>query len=201
MQWSDGNTDNPRTIVVESDITLTAEFALDEHIVTATAEHGTVTGSGTYTHGTEVTLTATADEHYHFVQWSDGNTDNPRTIVVESDITLTAEFALDEHIVTATAEHGTVTGSGTYTHGAEVILTAIPDIGYEFTQWSNGVTENPYTFSVTEDIVLEAQFKHSTATATENTPAAETPQKIFRDGQVYILHEGKVYTPTGVEVK
>ena len=201
VRWSDSNTDNPRTIVVESDITLTAEFALDEHIVTATAEHGTVTGSGTYTHGTEVTLTATADEHYHFVQWSDGNTDNPRTIVVESDITLTAEFALDEHIVTATAEHGTVTGSGTYTHGAEVILTAIPDIGYEFTQWSNGVTENPYTFSVTEDIVLEAQFKHSTATATENTPAAETPQKIFRDGQVYILHEGKVYTPTGVEVK
>ena len=201
VRWSDGNTDNPRTIVVESDITLTAEFALDEHIVTATAEHGTVTGSGTYTHGTEVTLTAIADEHYHFVRWSDGNTDNPRTIVVESDITLAAEFALDEHTVTATAEHGSVTGSGTYTHGAEVTLTAIPDIGYEFTQWSNGVTENPYTFSISEDIVLEAQFKPSTATETENTPAAETPQKIFRDGQVYILREGKVYTLTGVEVK
>ena len=201
VRWSDGNTDNPRTIVVESDITLTAEFALDEHTVTATAEHGSVTGSGTYTHGAEVTLTATADEHYHFVRWSDGNTDNPRTIVVESDITLAAEFALDEHTVTATAEHGSVTGSGTYTHGAEVTLTAIPDIGYEFTQWSNGVTENPYTFSVSEDIVLEAQFKPSTATETESTPAAETPQKIFRDGQVYILREGKVYTPTGVEVK
>ena len=152
--------------------------------------------------GQQITITAVpANEHRHFVRWSDGNTDNPRTIVVESDITLTAEFALDEHTVTATAEHGTVTGSGTYTHGAEVTLTAIADIGYEFTQWSNGVTENPYTFSVTEDIVLEAQFKHSTATETENTPAAETPQKIFRDGQVYILREGKVYTPTGVEVK
>ena len=152
--------------------------------------------------GQQITITAVpANEHRHFVRWSDGNTDNPRTIVVESDITLTAEFALDEHTVTATAEHGTVTGSGTYTHGAEVTLTAIPDIGYEFTQWSNGVTENPYTFSISEDIVLEAQFKPSTATETESTPAAETPQKIFRDGQVYILREGKVYTPTGVEVK
>ncbi len=35
---------------------------------------------------------AVANEDYHFTQWSDGNTDNPRTIVVDEDITLTAQF-------------------------------------------------------------------------------------------------------------
>ena len=31
---------------------------------------------------------------YHFTQWSDGNTDNPRTIKLTQDTTLTAEFGL-----------------------------------------------------------------------------------------------------------
>ncbi len=35
---------------------------------------------------------AVANDGYHFTQWSDGNTDNPRTIVVDEDITLTAQF-------------------------------------------------------------------------------------------------------------
>ena len=65
------------------------------YTVTATcdAEQGNVSGGGTYPQGTEVTLTATAAEGYHFVQWSDGNTDNPRTITVTADVTLAAEFA------------------------------------------------------------------------------------------------------------
>ena len=38
------------------------------------------------------TFVATPKENYRFVQWSDGNTDNPRTITVTEDITLTANF-------------------------------------------------------------------------------------------------------------
>ena len=38
-------------------------------------------------------ISATPNIGYHFVQWSDGNTDNPRTLVLTEDITLTAEFA------------------------------------------------------------------------------------------------------------
>ncbi len=33
---------------------------------------------------------------YHFVQWSDGNTDNPRSITLIQDTTFTAEFAIDK---------------------------------------------------------------------------------------------------------
>ena len=38
-------------------------------------------------------ISATANYGYHFVQWSDGNTDNPRTLELTQDTTFTAEFA------------------------------------------------------------------------------------------------------------
>ena len=38
-------------------------------------------------------ISATANYGYHFVQWSDGNTDNPRTLTLTQDTVLTAEFA------------------------------------------------------------------------------------------------------------
>ena len=40
-------------------------------------------------------LEAIPNYGYHFVQWSDGNTDNPRTIELTQDTSLIAEFAID----------------------------------------------------------------------------------------------------------
>ena len=54
---------------------------------------GTVSGAGTYEEGTSVTARATSNAGYHFVKWSDNVTDSVRTIVMTSDITLTATFA------------------------------------------------------------------------------------------------------------
>ena len=56
---------------------------------------GTVTGAGEYKSGTTATLTATPASGYTFSQWSDGNTDNPRTITLASDTTFTAIFEED----------------------------------------------------------------------------------------------------------
>ena len=53
---------------------------------------GTVSGSGEYEEGEEVTITASPADGYRFVEWSDGNTDNPRTIILTEDLTLTAYF-------------------------------------------------------------------------------------------------------------
>jgi len=53
---------------------------------------GSVTGSATYNKGETATITAVAIDGYKFVSWSDGNTDNPRTIVVADNIELTAIF-------------------------------------------------------------------------------------------------------------
>ena len=43
----------------------------------------------------DVVITAIPNYGYHFTQWSDGNTDNPRTIELTQDTTFTAEFAYD----------------------------------------------------------------------------------------------------------
>ena len=61
--------------------------------VTCNADEGTVFGAGTYAEGTEVTLAAIPNKGYEFIQWSDGNTDNPRKIVVTGDVNLAALFA------------------------------------------------------------------------------------------------------------
>ena len=202
VKWNDGNTDNPRLLMVESNTYLSAEFAIDQFTISATGEYGRIEGTGTYDYGTTATLTATADEHYHFTQWSDGNTDNPRTVSVEGDATYTAEFLLNEYTITVLYDNikGYVSGGGTYVYGTQVRLEVSANSGYEFAQWSNGATYNPYLLTATADLTLEAQFVP--ATAVDNVSADGTiPQKIIRDGQVYILRNGKTYTTTGIEVK
>ena len=55
---------------------------------------GTVTGGGTSASGAQVTLTATATEPETapFTRWSDGVTDNPRTVTATTSRTYTALF-------------------------------------------------------------------------------------------------------------
>ena len=181
VNWTAGetvlSTENPYIFTLEAAVELKANFALDTHTITATvtAENGTVTGAGEYTHGTEVTLTATANEHYVFVNWTAGetvhSTENPYIFTLEKDVELTANFALDTHTVTATATNGTVEGTGTYEHGATATLTATPAEGYEFVNWTAGETvvstENPYTFTVTADVALVANFKEKVVAPAE----------------------------------
>jgi hypothetical protein len=83
----------------------------------AAGAHGALTGSSTQmilpnADGTAVT--AVPDTGYHFVNWSDASTDNPRTDTnVADDISVTANFAIDTFTISASAGlHGTVTPSG-----------------------------------------------------------------------------------------
>ncbi len=69
-----------------------------------------------------------------------------------------------EITVTVTpANSGTVTGAGTYNYGATAVLTATANEGYSFINWTKYdtvVTTNPtYSFIVTEDVDLVANFK------------------------------------------
>jgi hypothetical protein len=61
------------------------------------------------------------------------------------------------------AEGGTVTGGGTYEEGASVTLTATPNTGYEFENWTEGgsVVSNSATleFNISKDRTLVANFK------------------------------------------
>ena len=158
VRWSDGNTSAKRQIVLRSDLTLTAEFAINQYTVSLKAENGEVFGSGVYEYGTEITISAKANEGYYFEGWSDGSTEMVRTFVVTSDIDLTATFAKDNFVVYLQAENGIVQGGGLYDYGTEITISAIAAEGYHFVSWSDGNIESERTIVVTTDITLTAEF-------------------------------------------
>ena len=163
--WSDGVTANPRILTIVGDTVVEAQFCrLQEFGITVVPSdevRGTVTGTGRYQSGTEATLSATANEHYYFSQWSDGRTDNPHRVRVIADATYTAVFEPEQYSVTLSqnnADMGMVSGSGQYRYGDMVSCLAKPYQNYHFVQWSNGSTANPYEFVIESNQLLTAYF-------------------------------------------
>ena len=105
-------------------------------------------------------ITATPNEGYEFTAWSDGNTENPRTVTITSDTAFMAIFteAVSTPTITLTVNDATM-GSASYTlDGNTAVLTATANEGYEFTGWNDGNTENPRTVTVTSDTAFMAIF-------------------------------------------
>ena len=157
--WSDGNTEANRTFNVSGNMNVTAAFEINTYTVNATAKNGKVEGAGIYNHGAEATLTATASTGYHFAQWSDGNSVNPRKVTVTSDVDLKAEFDVNSYEITVAAANGTVTGAGTYNYGSVATLSATAADGYHFTKWADGVLSSSRSVIVTEDKKFTAEFE------------------------------------------
>ena len=145
----------------------------ESHLITVTANPtngGTVTGGGTYNHGQEATLTATANTGYTFVNWTSNdsivNTNASYTFVVTDTATYVANFQLNSYRVNVTAnpnEGGSVTGGGTYNHGQQATLTATANTGYTFSNWTLNDsivnTDASYTFTVTDTASYVANFQ------------------------------------------
>ena len=70
-----------------------AIFSISIIVNSNNTTYGTVSGgTGVYTSETTKTLTATPKKGYSFSQWSDGNTENPRSISITENKTYTAIF-------------------------------------------------------------------------------------------------------------
>ena len=110
--------------------------------------------------GQQVNVSAIPDEHRHFVRWSDGNTDNPRLVSVTQDTVLTAEFADDPILTVVSSDYsrGSVYGSGQFKPNTSIEISAYSKVGYHFTQWSDGSTDNPRTIVLTCDTTFTAEF-------------------------------------------
>ena len=134
-QWSDGNNDNPRTIDPMAYVTYTAEFAKNIYTITALSDtlQGTIAGAKQAGYLDEVQLTAVAKKGYHFEQWTDGVTDNPRTIVLTRDTTLTAEFF---SVINTDVNYVDKAGSAMRSERATLYAPQAPEIeGFTFVEW------------------------------------------------------------------
>lgn len=157
--------------------------------------NGVVTGSGVYQHGATATLTATPNEGYHFVQWSDGNTDNPRTMTIISDITLSAKFAINVYSVRFLDWNGTEIKVESVEYQSAATAPADPTReGYTFMGWDKDFSK------VTENMTITAQYQINRyqvrfldydgtelqTDSVEYQSAATAPSNPYRQGHTFI---------------
>ena len=171
-KWKDGSNVeySPGTTytVTNASVTLTAQWTLNNYVVTFFAgSNGSISGTTPQNidHGTSTSqITAVPNANYHFVNWSDASTLNPRTISsVETTTSLTATFAIDSHTATYNSGgNGTISGTAiqTINHGeSATAVTATPSANYHFVSWSDGVlTATRLDVSLTGSISKTASF-------------------------------------------
>ena len=164
------------SITAAADLTLYAKATIDAVIYNCSAVAGENIASASVSDdsvvsGDSVTFTSQLNAGCLFDGWySDSNyanlvsTANPYTATITSDTTLYAKGTkIPYSISVGTAEHGTATVSANTAHyGDSVTFTFTPeDDTWELYGWysDEGLTQlvsesNPYTFTVTEDVML-----------------------------------------------
>jgi len=175
VNWSDGSTQNPRTdLNVTANLSVTATFAINTYVLTyITGTNGTISGTTTQTvnyNANGAAVTAVPNVGYHFVNWSDGSTQNPRTdLNVTANLSVTANFAINTYtLVYLAGVNGTISGTANQTvnyNANGTAVTAAPNVGYHFANWSDGSTQNPRTdLNVTANLSVTANFAINTFT-------------------------------------
>ena len=148
------------------------------------AAGGSVTGAGTYSSGTQITLKAVANAGYVFKNWTEGTTEvsvkKNYKFTVTGNRTLKANFEKETYTIntaSAPAAGGTTSGGGNYISGKQITVKAVAASGYVFKNWTEGTTQvstnKNYKFTVTSNRKLKANFEKATYTInTVSAPAA-----------------------------
>ncbi|TCC88497.1 DUF3494 domain-containing protein [Pedobacter frigiditerrae] len=130
---------------------------------------GTTDGEGSYPSGTSVTISATRNIGYTFVNWIDKangtivSTSASYTFALAANRSFIANFILNTYTLNVTAVNGTVVktpNTATYNHGSTVVLTAVANPGYVFSSWTGDATgsTNPLTVLMTANKNITANF-------------------------------------------
>ena len=95
VRWSDDNADATHTVYITSDTTFTAYFRPLTYTIDVQSSDmyaGIVTGGGEYRAGDSLVIKAASLRNNVFLQWDDGNADNPRTVKATGNTTYIALF-------------------------------------------------------------------------------------------------------------
>lgn len=154
------------------------QYTLSAVVSTAGAGTVKVSPAGTvFDAETPITVTATTNFGYKFVNWTDANnkvvsTDEEYTFSISANTALKANFekintyALDykveggakDYMVSATPAPTVVDGKKMYEEGTEVTLTATGNDIIDFNNWSNGETTAEIKTTMNADQAFTATF-------------------------------------------
>ena len=112
-------------------------------------------------------ILAVPENGYVFTGWSDGRTDNPRVDIIDPDnpqtVTVTARFARVYTLTYTAGAGGTIEGTTeqrVLVGDSGTAVTAVPNEGYAFVRWSDGVTTATRTDEdVASNISVTAEFE------------------------------------------
>ncbi|MBN2261961.1 MAG: T9SS type A sorting domain-containing protein, partial [Prolixibacteraceae bacterium] len=165
-----------RNLVANFEQNAVTTYTVDVAVLPASS--GTAVGGGTFNEGSSVTVTATPAEGFVFVNWTEGGTEVSTnaayTFTLTANRNLVANF---EELPPATftikasanpSKGGTTSiGTKTYTEGTAITISANANAGYHFVNWTeDGLevsTSNNYSFTVTADRTLVANFEQDAA--------------------------------------
>jgi hypothetical protein len=123
----------------------------------------------TYSYGTVVQLTATADAGWVFSSWGGdlSGSANPASITMNGNKSVTAHFTQNQYTLTVTLDgSGSVAknpSQATYSYGTVVQLTATADAGWVFSSWGGDLSgsANPASITMNGNKVVTAHFSDS----------------------------------------
>ena len=158
------------------------------------SEGGAVNNTGgTHNENSSVSITATADAGYEFTSWSGdaSGTDNPLTVSMNSNKTITANFIRTQYTLSiGKIGDGTITPEVTssaktteeYNSGDVVSLLATPDTGWIFNSWSGSSTSTLNQIDITIDGTksVTATFEETISQIVTNDTFAGLGRWIFR---------------------
>jgi hypothetical protein len=160
------------TVTMNGDYSITAEFVKQYDLIISSTEGGSVTEPGegvfTYDEGTVVNLVATPAAGYRFVEWT-GDVGTiadvhaaTTTVTMNGDYSITANFVAIYDLTVSSTEGGSVTEPGegvfTYDGGTIVGLSAIPDEGYWFVEWTGDVSTIADVYAALTTITMNGDY-------------------------------------------
>ncbi|MCM1041533.1 MAG: InlB B-repeat-containing protein [Bacteroides sp.] len=221
VNWTKGDdvisTEAVLTLTIMENLELTANFEKDpdyKETFTVTLasnnnEWGSVsiTGDGSYETGSETTISATPNDGFIFVNWMKKDssifaTEAIHTFAVTENLELTANFekrpddaeTFTVTLATNNAEWGrvSISGDGTYKKDEEVTITATPNEGFHFVNWTKDnelfATDAEFTFTATENLELTANFEKDQNNV-GNESQEENGFRVYAQDRVIYLSE------------
>ena len=164
VDWYDGNRYDGLSVraVCETSTPIVCTVSV------SSTEGGTATASANSVEaGGSVTLTATRNEGYSFVNWTVDGKEVSTSVTYTATITANTEFKanfISYKVTVVSGEGGTATANKIQVgYNGQVTLTATPNEGYSFVNWTvNGEevsTKNPYTATITANTEFKANFR------------------------------------------